>query len=135
MKRSNVKILPMLTNVDVDTHSGNFDGSILSKVLGDAGKKNQLINDISQYLQQYKLQGINIDFEELHESTIEPMRLFLKELYNKLHSNGYLITQDILPDDEDYDVKKLAKYNDYIFLMAYGQHWGESVPEIGRAHV
>jgi cellulose synthase/poly-beta-1,6-N-acetylglucosamine synthase-like glycosyltransferase/spore germination protein YaaH/peptidoglycan/xylan/chitin deacetylase (PgdA/CDA1 family) len=128
MKQHHVRILPMISNVQFDSHNGNFDGEILSKVLGNPAKKNQLINDIFQYLQQYKLQGINIDFEELHESTIEPMHLFLKELYDKLHSNGYLITQDILPDDEDYDVKKLAKYDDYIFLMAYGQHWSESVP-------
>lgn len=127
MKLHNVKILPMLSNVD-DSHTGTFSGELLDNVLHNKVKKNQLINDIYSYLQQYKLQGINIDFEELKETSIEPMQNFLKELSAKLHPAGFLITQDILPNDEDYDVKELAKYDDYIFLMAYDQHWGESVP-------
>ncbi|MFI5185784.1 MAG: glycosyltransferase [Chitinophagales bacterium] len=128
MKQHTVKILPILSNANFMTHSGDFDGELLDKVLRDKVKREQLINDTYKYLQQYKLQGINIDFEELKESSIEPMQIFLKELSAKLHSSGFLITQDILPNDEDYDVKELAKYNDYVFLMAYDQHWGESVP-------
>ncbi len=127
MKQHNVKILPILSNVD-DTHTGNFSGELLDKILQSSTKKGQLINDIYNYLQKYKLQGINIDFEELKESSIVPMQIFLKELSAKLHPGGFLITQDILPNDEDYDVKELAKYDDYIFLMAYDQHWSESVP-------
>ncbi len=127
MKQHNVKILPILSNVD-DTHTGNFSGELLDKVLRNPGKEQKLISDIYGYLKKYQLQGINIDFEELKESTIEPMQVFLKQLSAKLHPEGYLVTQDILPNDEDYDAKELAKYDDYIFLMAYDQHWGESVP-------
>ncbi len=128
MKRHNVKIVPILSNVDFSTHSGNFDGELLDKVLRDKAKKERLINDIYKYLEQYKLQGVNIDFEELEESSIEPMNRFVKELSAKLHLNGLLVTQDIMPNDEDFNVKELAKYEDYIFLMAYDQHWDESVP-------
>lgn len=127
MKQHNVRILPILSNVDA-SHTGTFSGELLDKVLRSPAKKAQLINDIYSYLQNYKLQGVNIDFEELKESSIQPMQVFLKELSAKLHPGGYLITQDVLPNDEDYDVKELAKYDDYIFLMAYDQHWGQSVP-------
>jgi len=128
MRQHNVRILPILSNVDYNTHSGTFDGEMLDKVLRNPVKKANLINDIYTYLKQFKLQGINIDFEELKESSIQPMHAFLKDLSAKLHPEGFLITQDILPEDEDYDVKELGKYDDYIFLMAYDQHWLESVP-------
>jgi len=127
MKQHNVRILPILSNVDA-SHTGTFSGELLDKVLQSAAKREQLINDIYRYLQKYKLQGVNIDFEEIKESSIKPMQVFLKELSAKLHPDGFLITQDILPSDEDYDVKELAKYDDYIFLMAYDQHWSQSVP-------
>ncbi|HEY2721979.1 MAG TPA: glycosyl hydrolase family 18 protein, partial [Chitinophagaceae bacterium] len=127
MKQHNVKILPILSNVDA-SHTGTFSGELLDRVLNNPLKKERLINDIYRYLHQYKLQGINIDFEEINESSIEPMQAFLKQLSEKLHPEGYLITQDILPNDEDYDLKELAKYDDYIILMAYDQHWGQSVP-------
>src|SRR6266508_3629602 len=77
MKKHNVRILPILSNVDFSTHSGSFDGEVLDNVLRNNAKKEQLINDVYKYLQQYKLQGINIDFEELKESSIEPMNTFV----------------------------------------------------------
>ena len=128
MKKHNVKILPILSNADFRSHSGNFSGELLDKVLRNQEKKEQLINDIAKYLQQYKLQGVNLDFEELKESSIEPMNVFVKELCERLHPLGMLVTQDVMPNDEDFNVKELAKYEDYIFLMAYDQHWDESVP-------
>jgi cellulose synthase/poly-beta-1,6-N-acetylglucosamine synthase-like glycosyltransferase/spore germination protein YaaH/peptidoglycan/xylan/chitin deacetylase (PgdA/CDA1 family) len=127
MKKHNVKIIPILSNTDA-SQSGNFSGELLDKVLRNDAKKEQLINDIVKYLLQYKLQGVNLDFEELKESSIEPMNSFVKELSGKLHPLGMLVTQDVMPSDEDFNVKELAKYEDYIFLMAYDQHWDESVP-------
>jgi cellulose synthase/poly-beta-1,6-N-acetylglucosamine synthase-like glycosyltransferase/spore germination protein YaaH/peptidoglycan/xylan/chitin deacetylase (PgdA/CDA1 family) len=128
MKKHNLKILPILSNADFRSHSGNFSGELLDKVLRNQERKEQLINDIVKYLQQYKLQGINLDFEELKESSIEPMNVFVKELSERLHPLGMLVTQDVMPNDEDFNVKELAKSEDYIFLMAYDQHWDESVP-------
>ena len=85
MKKHNVKILPILSNADFRSHSGDFSGELLDKVLRNQEKKEQLINDIVKYLQQYKLQGVNLDFEELKESSIEPMNAFVKELCERLH--------------------------------------------------
>jgi len=127
MKKHNVKVLAMLSNTDA-SHSGNFSGELLDAVLRDQAKKEQLISDILKYLQQYRLQGINLDFEELKETSIEPMNAFVKELSERLHPLNMLVTQDVMPNDEDFNVRELAKYEDYIFLMAYDQHWDQSVP-------
>ncbi|MCW3109684.1 MAG: glycosyltransferase, partial [Segetibacter sp.] len=82
----------------------------------------RLINDLIRLLTQNHFDGINIDFEELVEAQNEVLSGFQKELYEKLHAKNLLVTQDIIPFNEDYDYKALAKYNDYLFLMAYDEH-------------
>ena len=45
-----------------------------------------------------------------------------------LHAKGLLVTQDVVPFNEDYNFAELSKYNDYIFLMAYDQYSESTVP-------
>ncbi len=127
MKQHHIKMLPMLSNVNVGQHDGNFDPRILENVLLNPGKRQQLITNIENLLSKYGLQGINIDFEEMTEKVLDAMHIFQKELYQQLHAKGWLVTQDVLPNDDDFNLPELAKYNDYIFLMAYDQHYPESV--------
>ena len=128
MKKSGVKIIPLINNINEKVGTGEFDGRILHRILHNPEKRTRLINDIAKYIKQYGLQGINIDFEEFKEKKDEPIIAFQKELYEKLHKSGYLVTQDIMPNNEDFNVKELVKYNDYIFLMAYDEHYTTSVP-------
>ncbi|MCA6438880.1 MAG: glycosyltransferase [Chitinophagaceae bacterium] len=53
---------------------------------------------------------------------------FQKELYEVFHRNKLLVSQDVIPFNEDYNYSALSKYNDYIFLMAYDQHTAETKP-------
>jgi cellulose synthase/poly-beta-1,6-N-acetylglucosamine synthase-like glycosyltransferase/spore germination protein YaaH/peptidoglycan/xylan/chitin deacetylase (PgdA/CDA1 family) len=127
MKQHHVKILPIINNINLN-NQGQFDGAILHRIMHDNAKKERLINDIIKYIEQYKLQGINIDFEEFKEKSDEPIIAFQKELYEKLHAKGLIVTQDVMPDNSDFNLKELNKYNDYLLLMAYDEHWNESVP-------
>lgn len=128
MKKHHVKIVPLINNIDVSKENGDFDGTMLHRILNNPIKRERLINDILKYLKLYDLQGINIDFEELKENSDEPLSNFQKELYAKLHPLGYIVSQDIMTGNEDFNIKELAKNNDYIFLMAYDEHYGGSVP-------
>ncbi len=127
MKKNHVSIVPIINNIN-DKHNGDFDGAVLRRILHNTAKKERLINDILKYLKQYQLQGINIDFEEFKENSDEPIIAFQKELYEKIHKAGLLVTQDVMPNDDDFNFKELNKYNDYLFLMAYDQHFSTSVP-------
>ncbi|MEP7374272.1 MAG: polysaccharide deacetylase family protein [Chitinophagaceae bacterium] len=128
MKKENIKIIPLLNNINERKGEGEFDGTIIHRILHNPAKKERLINDIVKYIQQYQLQGVNIDFEEFQEKGDEPIIAFQKELYEKLHPMGLVVTQDIMPYNEDFNVKELSKYNDYMFLMAYDEHYGTSIP-------
>ena len=128
MKKNNVTIIPLINNIDITKENGDFDGALLHRILHNPQKQERLINDIVKYIRLYDLNGINIDFEELKEKTDEPLILFQKKLYEVLHSQGLLVTQDVMPDNEDFNLKELANYNDYLFLMAYDEHYSTSVP-------
>jgi poly-beta-1,6 N-acetyl-D-glucosamine synthase len=124
MKKSGVPIMPILSN--------NFKTTFLSepvhRILTNPRKKERLINDVINMLQKNQFIGVNVDLEELDEKTDEPLIAFQQELYTRLHEKGLLVTQDIVPFNNDYNYEQLAKYNDYIFLMAYDQYAENTAP-------
>lgn len=128
MKKQGVKILPMLNNVNLTNHDGAFDRKLLTTVLADKTKRAKLLVDVVNKLVQYNLQGINIDFEELDGKTAALVHAFQIELYKRLHAKGMLVTQDVMVANDDYNLQELNNCNDYLFLMAYDQHYSGSVP-------
>jgi cellulose synthase/poly-beta-1,6-N-acetylglucosamine synthase-like glycosyltransferase/spore germination protein YaaH/peptidoglycan/xylan/chitin deacetylase (PgdA/CDA1 family) len=124
MKRSGVKILPILSN----NYKGDFHGEGVHRIINDPVKEQRLINDVIKILEQNNFVGVNVDFEELQEKSNEKLVDFQKNLYEQLHTRHLLVTQDVIPFNEDYDFKGLAKYNDYVFLMAYDQFSDNSGP-------
>src|SRR5450432_3306750 len=124
MKRSGVKIVPILSN----NVNEIFHGDAVHRIITNRVKREKLISDLIHILDTNKLSGVNIDFEDLVEKKNEVLVQFQKELYEKLHAKGFLVTQDVVPFNEDYNFTELANYNDYIFLMAYDQYSESTVP-------
>lgn len=125
MKRNKLSIQPIFNNYHTSlaaNKKGFFDGKLLHEILNNPVKRKNIIQQITDTLTYYKLQGINIDFEELNEKTNEPLTLFQKELYEALHPKGLLVSMDVQAMNNDYDFKKLSEYNDHIILMAYDQY-------------
>ena len=119
MKQKQLRIMPMLTNFrNVAT---GFDGKLLHKILNDSILRNSLIQQVADTFPYYQLNGINVDFEELIETTNEPLTVFQKKLYETLHERNMLVSMDVEPRNNDYDYPKLSAYNDYVILMAYDQ--------------
>jgi peptidoglycan-N-acetylglucosamine deacetylase len=129
MKKYPVKILPVISNLNRLKEDEYWDNDILKKTLGNKENRDNLISDIVSVLTKYQLQGINIDFEEWDETTSGDLIRFQKQLYETLHAQSKIVSQNILPlDNGDDEAIKLAAYNDYVFLMAYNQHWSGSEP-------
>ncbi|CAN5832382.1 glycosyltransferase [soil metagenome] len=124
MKEKKLSIQPIFNNFHTNKSNpakGDFDGNLAHVILNDPAKRKFIIQQLADTLLHYQLQGINIDFEELKETNNETLTAFQKELYETLHAKNLLVTIDVSPDNEDYDYKELAKYNDYVILMAYDQ--------------
>jgi len=124
MKNSGVKIMPILSN----NYKEVFRGDAVHRIINNPAKKERLINDVIKILEKNDFIGVNVDFEELQEKKNENLVKFQKDIYQRLHERHFLVTQDVIPFNEDYNFKELAKYNDYIFLMAYDQYSDASGP-------
>jgi poly-beta-1,6 N-acetyl-D-glucosamine synthase len=110
--------IAIVSNFNKDT----FDGQAVHALLTNKPLQDRFISNLIKKLTMYHFQGVNIDFEELKENSDQPLLDFQKNLFTQMHANNLLVTQDISPDNDDYNAESLEKYNDYIFLMAYDQH-------------
>ena len=124
MRRNHLAIVPMISNFI----NNKWNGANVHRIIISPARRTVLINSIVKVLDTYKFNGVNIDFEDLKETTDAYMITFQKELYKTLHERGYFVTQDISPFNEDYNVSELAKYNDFLFLMGYDLHNATSAP-------
>lgn len=119
MRKNHLAIVPMLSNYFKNV----WNGKNVHRIITSPERRTKLIKSLIEVLDKYKFNGVNIDFEELsYEKTDEHLVTFMKELHHELSKRGYLVTQDIAPFNEDYNVEELSKYNDFLFLMGYDQH-------------
>jgi peptidoglycan-N-acetylglucosamine deacetylase len=124
IKAARIPVMPMLTN-NID---GHWDGAVLHRILNDKTKRSKLINDLALFILKEGYIGVNIDFEELIEEDDAILINFQKELYEVFHRNKLLVSQDVMPFNQDYNYPALSKYNDYLFLMAYDQFTADTKP-------
>jgi cellulose synthase/poly-beta-1,6-N-acetylglucosamine synthase-like glycosyltransferase/spore germination protein YaaH/peptidoglycan/xylan/chitin deacetylase (PgdA/CDA1 family) len=126
IKKSGIEVMPILSNAIWNT--GKFNGAALHRIFNNKQKSEHFINQILDLLTQYDFTGINVDFEDLKEKKNEVLSNFQKKLYDRLHAEGFLVTQNVSPFNDDYNYEELAKYNDYLFLMAYDEHSDDTGP-------
>jgi len=122
IRASGVKVMPLLSNNFREV----WNGDAVHRIITDPVKKERLISQVITLAKSRHFAGINLDFEELKETSDEYFNAFVQELSQRLHENGMLMTQDVSPFNDDYNLKELSKYNDYIFLMSYDQHEANS---------
>ena len=119
MNKSEVKILPLLTNYD--KAKGGFRGDVVHRIFSNPVKRKKLVADMLRLVIKNSLDGINIDLEELKEKNNEALVIFQREIFEAFHAKGLLVTQEVVPFNDDYDFTELARFNDYVFVMAYDQ--------------
>ena len=121
------QVWPMFTNSNM---------SETSKMLSDYKLRETVINQIINYIKQYNLDGINIDFEGMYETDKDNFSRFLIELRPRLNEIGVVLSVDVTAPDGApewslcYDRYTIGKVADYIMFMAYDQY-GESSTTAG----
>jgi peptidoglycan-N-acetylglucosamine deacetylase len=119
IRKEKVAIVPMLTNNFKD----KFNGDNVHRIIVSPKNRKIFIESLIDALKNYHFQGINVDFENLTaETTDEYLIQFQRELFTALHRENFFVSQDIVPFDNDYNLKLLSQYNDMIFLMGYDEH-------------
>ena len=106
------------------------DNSITFGALSSRGRRQKVIDQIAGYAREYNLDGINVDFEQMRRETGRLFEAFIVELYERLKPLGITLSVDIPLPVADilriFDLKRIADNCDYVVMMAYDQHHGES---------
>ncbi len=116
--------------------SNNSYKETTSEMLNSYKLRQNTINQIVTLANKYRLDGINIDFENMNESDRDMFSRFIIELKPRLQEAGVTLSVDVTaPDGGEtwsmcYDRNVIGDVADYIVFMAYDQY-GSSSPKEG----
>lgn len=124
-----IRVVPYLTNDWVAE-----TGIQALKNRESLAKALSLATDDAEY--GYNLDGISLDFEGLGVSERDDYVDFVRLLYNELHPKGKTITVAVAANpwgwtggwQGSYDYAGLARYCDYLMVMAYDESYSGSKP-------
>lgn len=118
------KVWPMVSNAEAATESL----SITSKIMNSYELRENLIESIVEKCVKYKLDGINIDFENMKQEDKDMFSRFIIELTPRLKEIGLVTSVDVTaPDGGEtwslcFDRNVIGDVADYIVFMAYDQY-------------
>jgi spore germination protein len=129
---NNVSVLLLVNNAKEQENK-----SPIHTILSTPSSRASAINNLEDYIKKYKLDGINVDFEMVDAQDRDNLSAFMQELSERLKPQGYIISIDVFPKQDEsndvsiaYDYAQLAKYADKIILMTYDNHgtWSNAGP-------
>lgn len=112
--------------------SNSFDPDLTTKALSSVTSRLKMIQQIAAFAELYKLQGINLDFENVYTKDKANLVQFVRELTPYMHEMGAVVSIDVTPKSNSelwslfLDRAALGKVVDYMMIMAYDEHWASS---------
>lgn len=120
------KVWPMVQN------AGDGMMSVTSEIMNDYNKRQKLIESIVSACVEYKLDGVNIDFENMKQEDKDMYSRFIIELTPRIKDMGMVVSVDVTaPDGSEtwsmcFDRHVIGDVADYIVFMAYDQYGASS---------
>ena len=122
--KNGYKVWPMVSNAEAAKKSL----SITSNIMNSYEKRQKLIENIVDACVKYKLDGINVDFENMKQEDKDVYSRFIIELTPRLKEIGLVTSVDVTaPDGGEtwsmcFDRHVIGKVADYIVFMAYDEY-------------
>lgn len=116
--------------------SNSFNPEITTEALSTFERRKSIVDQMISFAQEYDLDGINIDFENVHTKDGPNVTQFLRELKPMARAHDLILSVDVTPKSQSemwsafLDRKSLGNITDYLMVMAYDEHWAAS-PEAG----
>jgi spore germination protein YaaH len=115
--------------------SNGFDPDLTHQAFSSFETRQKIIRQLLHYSKMYKLDGINIDIENVNPEDGPLVTQFMREAAPYFHEAGLTVSMDITFIASGnwsafYEREKLADIVDYLVVMAYDEHWGTS-PKAG----
>lgn len=110
----------------------NFNPDMTSQVLSSYETRKKMVQQLLQYAAMYKLDGINIDFENVYVKDKNNLVQFVRELTPYFHEQNLVVSMDVTIKSNSenwslfYDRARLAQTVDYMMIMTYDEHWAAS---------
>ena len=124
---NNMKVWPMFSN--------NSKRETTSKILNNAETREQLVELIITFIDEYNLDGINLDFENMNQEDKNVYSRLIIELAPRLKDKGKILSVDVTAPDGDptwslcFDRNLIGHVADYVIFMAYDQYGATSPKE------
>lgn len=116
--------------------SNNSLKDTTSQILNDYEKRETMIENLMNLVEEYNVDGVNVDFENMNAEDKDVYSRFLIELAPRLKNIGKTLSVDVTaPDGSEtwslcFDRNTIADVADYIVFMAYDQY-GQSSSKAG----
>ncbi len=123
---SNVKIMPLINNFNIETL--DWDQQLLSEVITNPVQRTTTVLALLKYVKDNGYAGVTVDFESIPAGEYPQLVSFMQELYVSFKSENLLVAQTAPFDDANFDYKNLPQYSDYVLIMSYDEHWSTSDP-------
>ena len=118
------KVWPMVANA----YAARESLDITSNIMNSYENRKELIEDIVEKCEEYDLDGINLDFENMYAEDKDMYSRFIIELTPRLKEKGKVLSVDVTaPDGGEtwsmcFDRHTIGDVADYIIFMAYDQN-------------
>ncbi|WP_018978224.1 glycosyl hydrolase family 18 protein [Saccharibacillus kuerlensis] len=112
--------------------SNDFDANLTREMLSDYETRARAIRQVLDYAKEYKLDGINLDFENVYTEDKEPFVEFVREFTVGARAAGLTVSIDVTPKSNSemwsvfLDRRALGETVDFMIVMAYDEHWASS---------
>ncbi len=116
--------------------NGGFDPDVTGRFLANPQGQETAIKNLLKMAETCKLDGFNIDFENINLEDRDRLTAFVKAAARAFHQKGLTVSMDVtIPGGSPnwslcYDRRALAESLDYLALMAYDEH-GAGASEAG----
>jgi len=128
-KKYKKPVLISISNyIDYNNVNGDFDTKDVYRIIKSKRSRTAFINSIAAQLTKYNFKGIDLDFDNIANRNAPNYIAFENELYTTLHAKNFIVTQNVVPEDEQYNLQQLQHVNDFLFIMAIDQHDENSEP-------
>ena len=112
--------------------SNGFEPEQTQQALSSYETRLRMIEQLLAYAKTFKLQGINIDFENVKTSDKDNLVQFVREFTPLAHEHNLVVSIDVTPKSTTefwsafLDRPRLAQSVDYMMVMTYDEHWASS---------
>lgn len=112
--------------------SNGFEPEQTEQALATYETRLRMIQQLLAYAKTFKLQGFNLDFENVKTSDKDNLVQFVREFTPLAHELNLVVSIDVTPKSNSefwslfLDRARLGQSVDFMMVMAYDEHWASS---------